>query len=176
MEQGRVSDNNKPDVKGIQTPTSRGGGPCTGKGKERSKFNGVTHGIFSAIVLRGQKASESACDYELVLASLRKALQPYDSLEELLTEALAFEFLRLARIYQVDSRVAPQMFEWVAKGLAREGPYVITQEVDKKTETVLVRKELDPELILRYGTSVSKQIHRILDRLGSLKKMRSGDE
>jgi hypothetical protein len=176
MAQDQVSDDKIPDVAGIQTLASRGGGPRTAKGKQRSKANSVTHGIFSAIVLRSAKASKSAGDYKLVLATLRNAIQPYDSLEEFLTEALAFEYLRLARIYQVDCRVGPQIFECVAKGLAREDPYVITPEVDKKTETVLVRKELDPELILRYGNSVWKQIHRILDRLGSLKKMRSGDE
>jgi hypothetical protein len=175
MANGGMSSNNKPDVE-IQTLAPRRGGPRTRKGKERSKFNSVTHGIFSAIVLRNQKANESDGDYKTVLESLRNSIQPYDSLEELLTEALAFEFLRLARIYQVDSQVAPQMFERVAAGLAREDPYVVTEAINKKTDAVVVRRELDPELIMRYGTSVSKQIHRILDRLEHLKRLRSGEE
>jgi hypothetical protein len=90
----------------------------------------------------------------------------------MLTEMLAFECLRLARVYQIDFQVAPQMFERVVTGLLREGPCAVTQEVDKQTETILVRRELDPELMIRYGTSVSKQIHRILGQLETLKKMR----
>jgi hypothetical protein len=170
-----MSNNNKPDVE-IQSLGPHRGGPRTPKGRERSKFNSVTHGFFSAIVLRNQKANESAGDYETILESLRNSIQPYDSLEELLIEALAFEFLRWARIYQVDSQVAPQMFERVAAGLTREETYLVTEAVNKKTDTVLVRRELDPELIMRYGTSVSKQIERILDRLEHLKKLRSGEE
>lgn len=175
MANGRVLNDNKPDVE-IQTLAPHRGGPRTRKGKERSKFNRVTHGIFSAIVLRNQKANESADDYKAILEILRNSIQPFDSLEELLTEALAFEFLRSARIYQVDTEVAPQMFERVAAGLTREETCVVTEAVNKKTDTVVVRRQLDPELIMRYGTSVSKQIHRILDRLEHLKKLRSGEE
>jgi hypothetical protein len=93
------------------------------------------------------------------------------SLEEMLTEMLAFECLRLARVCQIDFQVAPEMFQRVVTGLLSEGPFAVTQEVDKQTETILVRRELDPELITRYGTSVSKQIHRILGHRDS-KKMR----
>ena len=70
----------------VRKPT----GPRTQQGKERSKNNAVTHGIFSkAVVLKG----ESQAEFDALLSGLRDDLQPEGALEEVLVNKLASLFV-----------------------------------------------------------------------------------
>jgi hypothetical protein len=70
----------------ISVPSGRGGGPRTALGKERSKFNARTHGIFSKIVvLKG----ESQAEYDSLLDGFREYFRPVGPFEEGLVEILA---------------------------------------------------------------------------------------
>jgi hypothetical protein len=140
-------------------------GPRTPQGKRRSRHNAVRHGIFADMVLTSEPFRESTHDYDRLLEALVGAIKPKNALQQTLVEMLAFEFLRLSRIYKVDAQIAPRMFENVQKSLAENSPSLITEYIDRKREIIVVQKQLDPELLLRYGSVVSKHIHRILDRL-----------
>jgi hypothetical protein len=73
----------------------KGTGPRTQLGKERSKRNAVTHGVFSkAVVLKG----ESQAEFDALLNGLRNDRQPVGTLEELLVEKLATLFWRNCRL------------------------------------------------------------------------------
>ena len=95
-------------------------------------------------------------------------IRPVGALEEVLVQQLAFEFLRLGRLYKADVQVAPRGFKRVEQDLNHSVGF------DAKGEAMDIRKELASELLLGYGNSVSKQIHRILDRLERLQRMRKG--
>jgi len=148
-------------------------GPRTPGGKRRSKHNAIRHGIFADIVLTGEPFRESLEDHIELLEKLREDIQPFGALEEVLVEQLAFEFLRLGRLYKADMLVAPRVFKSVEKDL-KENDSSAFSLVDREGEAMGIRKELASELLLRYGNSVSKQIHRILDRLERLQRMRKG--
>jgi hypothetical protein len=70
----------------------------------------------------------------------------------------------LSRILKGDAQIAPRMFERVHTGLVEDNHHVFTECVDKESEIAFVQKPLDPELLLRYASSVTRHIHRILDR------------
>src|SRR4029077_4657089 len=93
-------------------------GPRTEEGKRRSRRNAARHGIFAKIVLSGDHFQESVEDYKKLHRVLRKAKRPVGAFEETLVEQLAFEFLRLARLYKADAQVAPLIFERVVKTLS----------------------------------------------------------
>jgi hypothetical protein len=139
-------------------------GPRTLEGKRRSKRNAIRHGIFASLVLTAEPFQESIQDFDRLLKDLRKALEPTNALEHTLVEILAFELLRLSRLYKADARIAPIMFEKVHTALIKSGPHVFTECVDKEREHVFVQQPLDPELLIRYGSSVTKHIHRLLER------------
>ena len=141
----------------------RGTGPRTPEGKRRTKYNAIQHGVFADLVLTAKPFRESVPAYKKLLNALCKAIQPINALDQALVEVLAFEFLRLSRIYKADAQIAPRMFEQVHAVLVQDNPRVFTECVDRGTEIAIVQKTLDPELLLRYGTSVTKHIHRILD-------------
>lgn len=63
-----------------------------------------------------------------------------------------------------------------AQTLSEGKPLTETQtiDIDRQTETVILRRELDPELILRYATAINRQIDRILSQLERIQTMRLG--
>jgi len=87
-------------------------GPRTRQGKERSKHNAVTHGIFSKVaVLKG----ESHADFDALLNGLRNDRQPVGPLEELLVEKLAILFWRNRRLLIAEGaeiRASSEFVEW----------------------------------------------------------------
>lgn len=79
--------------------SEKGGGPTgprTPKGKDNSKVNATTHGIFSkAVVLNG----ESRADFELLQEGLREACWPNGTLEDILVQKLAMILWRHRRLF-----------------------------------------------------------------------------
>jgi hypothetical protein len=147
----------------------RSTGPRTPGGKRRTKYNATRHGIFADLVLTGEPFRESIQNYKRLLEVLRKAFRLDNALDQMLVEVLAFEFLRLSRIYKADAQIAPRMFERIHTALVEDNPHVITEWVDKEREFAFVQRPLDPELLLRYFSSVTKNIHRSVDQLRNRK-------
>ncbi len=80
---------------------ARGGtGPRTHNGKQRSKVNATTHGIFSSVVIL---KSESTSEYESLLDDLRNDFRPAGRLEETLVEKLAVLLWRLRRLLKAEA-------------------------------------------------------------------------
>jgi hypothetical protein len=156
-------------MKEVNSGTSTG--PVTPEGKRRSKQNAIRHGIFADIVLTADPFRESLEDYTRLHERLREDIQPVGALLEVQVEILAFEFLRLSRVYKADAKVAPRVFKQLENDL-KENNSSFPNLVGQKDETMVIRKELASELLLRYGNSVSKQIHRIMDRIERFKRMR----
>jgi hypothetical protein len=148
-------------------------GPRTHEGKRRSKRNSTRHGIFADIVLTGEPFRESLGDYTRLLEQFREDIQPVGAVENVLVEQLAFEFLRLGRLYRADARVAPRVFEQIEKDLMNDKSFIFDPG-DPKKEALVIRKELASELLLRYGNGANKRIDRILDRIERLQRIRKG--
>jgi len=74
-------------------------GPRSFEGKERSKLNAVKHGIFAAVVL----PSESAEEYQELLADLIETYQPVRRLESILVEKLAVLIWRFQRLIRAEA-------------------------------------------------------------------------
>jgi hypothetical protein len=97
---------------GSTSMVRKGTGPRTQQGKERSKHNAVTHGIFSkVVVLKG----ESQTEFDALLNGLRNDRQPVGPLEELLVEKLATLFWRKRRLLIAEGaeiRASSEFIEW----------------------------------------------------------------
>jgi hypothetical protein len=137
------------------------------------QHNAVSHGIYAEILLEGHAFQESEAAYQRLLEGLRASSKPETTLEDVLVEELAFLFLRLTRLYKAEARIAPRMFEVIERGLVEEEPHVSTQCV-WEGEVPIVRKELSPELLLRYEASLERSIDRTLTQLERLQRMRLG--
>jgi hypothetical protein len=76
-------------------PARKGTGPRTQQGKERSKRNAVTHGIFCKIVLSNDESEE---EFNSLWKGLLNHLRPEGALEEILVEKLASHVWRYRRL------------------------------------------------------------------------------
>ncbi len=128
-------------------------GPRTRRGKQRSCYNAVKHGIFAKVVLRGKVLKETKADYLNLLASFRESVQPVGGLEEFLVEKLAQIAWRKARLVRAEAAMVMKQTEFlrvkhetwqrdVAEGntlhllrqtvgsLKRENPYLLRKPLD----------------------------------------------
>lgn len=88
-------------------------GPRTKRGKARSRYNALKHGIFGRVVLRGSALKESKADYLNLLASLRESFQPEGGVEELLVEKLAMLAWRKARAVRAEAALITKQTEFL---------------------------------------------------------------
>ncbi len=102
-------------------------GPRTPQGKERSKHNAVTHGIFSkAVVLKG----ESQADFDALLSALYQDRQPEGALEEILVNKLAVLWWRLRRVWTAEGaeiRTGAEFIQWDANDRNRQDGATLPQ-------------------------------------------------
>jgi len=124
-------------------------GPRTQEGKEKSKHNATTHGIFSKVVVIN---GESRAEFEDLLIGLRNCLQPEGALEEILVEKLTALLWRERRLI-------------IADGQANIG-----------NETGVLGWKEDPhrDHLLRYETTLDRAIDRALAQFERLQRMRLG--
>ncbi|SRR5216683_4379792 len=140
-------------------------------GKGTSKHNAVKHGILAEILLVGDHLGESSETYRQMISTLQKSIRPVDDFTELQIEKLAFLYIRLARVYKADWRLAPKLFEKLEKSINANHPF-ITKELFDFGEVMGQRKDPTPELLVRYESNIEKQITRTFDQLEQWRMMR----
>jgi hypothetical protein len=97
-------------------------GPRTRRGKQRSRYNAVKHGIFSEVVL---KERESTAQYQSLLNSLVEDFQPEGALEALLVEKLAMVLWRHRRLVQAECAEIAKVTEFMEQDEERKGGWAI---------------------------------------------------
>lgn len=75
-------------------------GPLTDRGKQRSSYNAVKHGIFAVGLVRNR---ESRAQYQKIVTDMFETLQPVGRLEEILVEKLAMSVWRYRRLLQAEA-------------------------------------------------------------------------
>jgi hypothetical protein len=99
--------------KGRSLSVTRGStGPRTQHGKERSKHNALTHGIFSKVAVL---KSESQAEFDTLRKKLREDRKPHGSLEVLLVDKLAVLFWRFRRFLTAEGaeiQVGSEFAQW----------------------------------------------------------------
>lgn len=87
-------------------------GPRTQQGKEQSKHNALTHGIFSKVAVL---ESESQAEFDTLLKKLREDRKPHGALEVLLVDKLAVLFWRFRRLLSAEGaeiQVGSEFAQW----------------------------------------------------------------
>jgi hypothetical protein len=82
----------------------RSTGPRTPKGKARSRWNALKHGVLAqAVIPEPLLPYESRQEFDRLLATLRDELMPQSALEEMLVETIATCYWRLGRILRAEA-------------------------------------------------------------------------
>lgn len=100
--------------------------PVTERGKQKSSYNAVKHGIFAVGLVRDR---ESRTQYHRIVADMVETLQPVGRLEEILVEKLTMLVWRYRRLLQAE-----------AAEVAREAESAEEGNLEGKTRAMLMLK------------------------------------
>jgi len=127
----------------------RSTGPQTPKGKQRASQNSYKHGFYGTRLFpNNELLARDGADYDRIFAAYWNYYMPVGDVEKVYVEKIAVHSLRLARLLGHEQKV----FAWVAPFEARA--------VDK---------------IVRYESSVSRQLEKTIDELERLQKEREAE-
>jgi hypothetical protein len=144
------------------------GGVKTEDGKTRTRFNALKHGILGRLITDYDKDF-----YQDILQDLTIELKPTNTLEHMLVERVAVNYLRLHRLSKAESEYMQSVLN---PHLTRE---VNSWESLEKTE--VVREGYTPVLSMenvaslhliysRYETAIENKLYRALFALVNLRK------
>ena len=138
-------------------------GPKTKEGKSRSRCNALKHGILAAdLLVKSKYGAEDQAQFEGLLSSLCRDLSPVGILEEMMVEKIAVCWWRQKRALR---REAVAM-----KGAVGSDRL----EVDFEDPlSVPAGEELDK--ILRYETSINRQMIYAISQLERMQQARKGE-
>jgi hypothetical protein len=130
-------------------------GPRTKRGKRKTRYNAVKHGIFSPVVLKGR---ESKAEYQLLLASLQDYFQPEGVVEGILIDKLAMLLWRHRRLVQAECAEIGSVSEFIAEETSTD-QLVSAEDTERQSGTFwgMLRKCTNPFV---YGRAV-----RLLEKL-----------
>lgn len=175
-------------------------GPKTQTGKTLSSRNALRHGLLSSgIVIDNGDGEESRAEFEDLLRGLLADLSPEGMLENLLVERIASCYWRLKRAVRCETGETQKRLLRAKSGgpenederdtLVRyfrtiSNNFTAPLGEQAKTEKLLAEAQLrslslpdEPALdrILRYETTIERQLYRALEQLERLQRQRKGD-
>jgi hypothetical protein len=181
----------------------RSTGPRTEEGKSQSRRNALKHGILiSAVLITKGSGAEDCAEFEQLLDSLHRDLAPVGALEEILVEKIAVCWWRQKRALQCEAGLVRKRFAAEVKDVARREMVFADvtesealpdneEEFDddgERSEIKRALEDLDPVMdnlrlprgaeldrILRYETTVQRQLAYAIDQLERLQRSRKGE-
>ena len=162
---------------------TRSSGPKSSEGKKRSRLNALKHGILTSelLILEGPNAEDARAFNEL-LAALRQDFAPEGALEDLLVEKIAVCFWRQRRVLKCEAGLAIHDLALAFRqnrGYTGNPTDPILGLLNEKENyfsghmTIPLSENLDR--LLRYETSVQKQLAHTINQLERLQRSRKGE-
>lgn len=136
-------------------------GPRTKRGKMKSRYNALKHGIFADVVLRGSVLRERREDYENLLQAFRESWQPVGGLEEFLVEKLAQLAWRKGRLIKAETAVVMKQTEFL-----RDDRLAKKQQIAEGTMLLALRQSV--------GTLAHRRNPFLLDKSLEMLKVLEG--
>jgi hypothetical protein len=142
------------------------------KGTKSHNRNAATHGIFARILLKDDPFGEDQDDFVKLRSMLCGSIRPVGGLEETLVDVLAVLFFRLIRLYRADMKIAPRLFKRIAELLGPGQPAIKARWTSPDDQVIVVQRDPTSDSLMRYETSLEKQIARTLGQIESCQRMR----
>jgi hypothetical protein len=147
-------------------------GPRTEEGKGRSRRNALKHGILSRalLVLEG-KGAEDPAEFNDLLEDLRSDHAPVGAAEEMLVEKIAVCWWRQKRALRCEAGLIRRGFTSELTDLEA----ALHPERTAITDHLSLPLGADLDRILRYETTIQRQLVYVLNQLERLQRARKGE-
>lgn len=149
------------------------GGVKTEEGKERSKYNAITHGILRLSITEYERDMRQFC-----LEELLEEYQPVGFVETMLVERMALCYLRFFRVARVEKEKMEAILRPHIEKTLGEQISDIDKEVVQKGYVPQVKVEaieILNQTTLRYETAIENKFYKVLHELERLQRMRKGE-
>jgi len=142
------------------------GGVKTERGKAISRFNAVKHGIFTNVIIADMEEGEVL---DQVRAKLFDEFKPEGVLEEILVDRTVVCIWRLRRCAITDKAITEQEYH---QEMDINRQYVIPSSERTWISKRWVINHVPTELLLRYETTIERQLYRVIRELRELQRIR----
>jgi hypothetical protein len=135
-------------------------GPRTQKGKDRSRWNALKHGLLSKqVVVPLKEGKESEAAWERLLAQLREDLAPQGALEEMMVERIAASYWRLGRAVRFETaEIAKQLESTQRDEVSEQSKRLLTSRQRLRLDDDEARGEL------RHSSGGLRYLIYVLDK------------
>ena len=164
----------------------RSTGPKTEEGKSQSRRNALKHGILaSALLITEGQGGEDPTELDELLGALSGDLAPVGRLEEMLVEKIAVCWWRQKRALRCEAGMIRVSMDMERGGLPPGMPRLDNESAgDFKRRLVRYKQHLSlPVLeheglarILRYETTIHRQLVYAINQLERLQRAHKGDQ
>jgi len=156
-------------------------GPRSDEGKVRAKRNSLRHGLLSkeVVIMHGEGA-EDPDEFAALVQSLRDDRQPVGALELILVEQIAVCYWRLRRalrceVGEIRRGFVPSLVGPAMNDLLESYGQAANAEFDAIRTHLSLPATPVMEKILRYETTIYRQLNQALLTLERLQRARKGD-
>ena len=157
-------------------------GPKTEQGRANSRRNALKHGVLaSALLVSNGLGAEDSAEFDELLRSLHEDLLPVGVLEKMLVEKIAVFWWRQRRALQCEAGLVERAFVPIPEtdiqflsrtiGVSSRAP---EQEAIKSHLRLPLGEDLD--CILRYETTMQRQLVHAINQLERLQRARKGEQ
>ena len=156
-------------------------GPRTEEGKRRSRRNALKHGVLaSALLIAEGEGAEDPSEFDELLGGLRRDLAPVGTLEEMLIEKIAVCWWRQKRALRckaglVRRTFVPDIFRRQEESKWRGVLPVPSPELTAIKDHLSLPLGVDLDRILRYETTIQRQLVYTINQLERLQRARKGE-
>ena len=158
-------------------------GPRTETGKRRVSRNAEKHGMFSSnLIVRHPEAKEFPADFDALRARVRKHYKPVGFIEEFWAEKIAALGWKMRRVTRFESAAIAQ--QYVLAGKRRVARDLVQQqevslppvETGAEADHLLLPDDATANKVLRYDSSINKQMNYAMLELERLQKSRRSEQ
>ena len=137
-------------------------GPKTPEGKRRVRWNALKHGLLArSVVVPSRNRFENRNQFEALLTRLHDELRPVGILEEMLVEKIAVAYWRLRRAVRAEAGE-------ISENLRDSLHY----HYQRHSGTLALPSKGDTYKIMRYETTIERQLHKAVEQLQRLQNQR----
>ena len=159
----------------------RSSGPKSERGKNHSRRNSLKHGVLAAaLLIKAGDGAEVAAEFNELLAALDRDLKPVGQLEGMMVEKIAVCWWRQKRAVRCEAGLIRRSFfpdparrleEALSQGIGL-GPNPDREGI---TEHLNLPLGADLDRILRYETTIQRQLVFAINELERLQRVRQGE-
>lgn len=152
-------------------------GPKTKLGKQRSRCNALQHGILvSKLLVTNGAWAEDCAAFERLFLAIQQDMQPEGELEKLMVQEIAICYWRLGRALQAEAAGVQRASERDRMLSACFAPQLRSSSPPQQIkEPPSLPSGGDMSLILRYETSIHRQLAFALTQLERRQRARKGE-